>query len=130
MIDSTAPTVRFVEGVYIIELGEEFASLYENKLDQLQLLPVLAKSVSPARVVVDMSHVQFIGSALIGKFVDVSKTLAARNGSFGLLNANEYCRTVINLTKLASFLPHYGSLEEAAAVRQNDEQTGHTLRCQ
>lgn len=98
----SAPKVRFDSGVYVIELGEEFASLYENKLDQLQLLPMLAKSVSPARMVVDMSHVKFIGSALIGKFVDVSKTLAARNGSFGLLNANEYCRTVITWTRQIS----------------------------
>jgi anti-anti-sigma factor len=82
----------------------------------LQLLPLLAQSVSPARLVVDMSNVKYIGSALIGKFLGVSRILAARNGSFGLVNMNGYCRTVISLTKLARFLPRHDSLEEVTAV--------------
>lgn len=127
MSNVATPSVRFVDGVYVMELGPEFASLYEHKLDQLQLLPMLARSAFPARVVVDMSHVKFIGSALIGKFVEVSRTLSARNGSFGLVNTNEYCRTVISLTRLESFIPQHGTLDEATSVRGLDEEAGQTL---
>ena len=106
MPKQSAPKVRFDSGVFVVELGEDFSHLQEHVIDELKIIPLLSKSIEPACLVIDMTNVKFIGSAAIGLLVDASKTLTDRGGSFGLLNANQYCQTVISMAKLDSILPN------------------------
>ena len=111
MTKLTAPQVRFDSGVFVIELGEDYSHLQENVLAELKIISLLGNSIDPARMVVDMKDVKFIGSAVLGLFVDVSKNLTERGGSFGLLHANKFCQTVISMAKLSSILPNYDCID-------------------
>ncbi|MCA8994390.1 MAG: STAS domain-containing protein [Planctomycetaceae bacterium] len=101
----TPPLVKFVDGSCHIVLGADFSHLYEHDLDDLRIVLLLAESVDPPKLIVDMSQVKFIGSAVIGMFVTASKTLAKRGGTVSLLNPNQLCQTAISLSKLNSLLP-------------------------
>ena len=110
------PQVRCVDGVFVVEPGPEFSHLYENLIQHLAILPLLADSADSARVVIDLSNVDFIGSAFIGQLVETSRKLVARNGAFALANANRFCQTAINLTGLKSLLRNYESTEAAVSA--------------
>ena len=112
MTKVSAPRVRFDSGVYVVELGEDYSHLQESVLKELNLLPQLAESIEPACLLIDMANVKFIGSAVIGMFVNVSKSLNERGGAFGLLHANQFCQTVIGMAQLSSFLPSYDSIDD------------------
>ena len=116
MTTATPPVLRCVDGVLLVELGEDYSHLHEDSLQHLQVLPLVAESIDPARIVVDMSHVKFIGSALIGQLLAISKRLSARGGSLGLIRANRYCQTVISLAQLSAMIPNYESLAVAVAT--------------
>ena len=113
MTTTTPPVLRSVDGVLLVELGEEYSHLHEDMLQHLQVLPLLAESIEPARIVIDMRHVKFIGSALIGQMLAMSRKLTARGGSLGLVHANKFCETVINLARVSSMLPTYASHRDA-----------------
>ncbi|MEZ5944745.1 MAG: STAS domain-containing protein [Planctomycetaceae bacterium] len=101
----TSPLVKFVDGSFEIVLGPDFSHLYEHDLDDLRMILLLAESVEPPQLIVDMSQVKFIGSAVIGMFVTASKSLASRGGTISLLNPNQLCQTAISLARLNSILP-------------------------
>ena len=107
------PQVRCSHGVFVVELGSDYSHLYESLVEHLAILSLLADSAASARLVLDLSNVDFIGSALIGQLVATSRKLTARNGAFALASVNKYCRTAINLTGLKSMLPTYESTEAA-----------------
>ena len=110
------PKIRFDSGVFIVELGDEFTHLQETVLGDLHIISLLALSVEPPRLAIEMSKVKYIGSAVIGRFVDISKQLRERGGTFGLLNTNAFCQSVISLSKLEPILPTVESVAEMAAV--------------
>ena len=107
------PRIYNLRDRLVVEPGDDYAYLYESQLDELAILPLLAKSIEPARLVIDMSHVRFIGSASIGHFVRVAKTLSDRDGWLKLANLNKFCRAAIGVSKLDSILRCAASIEEA-----------------
>ncbi|MEQ9406071.1 MAG: STAS domain-containing protein [Fuerstiella sp.] len=109
------PAVRFVDGVFVIEPGDDYSHLHKNVLEHLTLLPLLAESIQPPLLVLDMKPVQFIGSAAIGELVLVSRRLKSRHGAFALASANRFCQTTLGLASLESMLPNFESTE--AAIR-------------
>ena len=115
------PSVSFADGVFVVTLGPEYTHLHENMLDSLALLPLLADSVVPARMVIDLAPVQFIGSALIGHLVAISQRLAARqDGALALCNLNKFCRTALSVSNLDSMMQTFESAETAVAELGND----------
>ena len=116
MTKTAPPVLRCVDGVLLVELGEDYSHLHEDSLQHLQVLPLVAESFEPARIVVDMAHVKFIGSALIGQLLAMSKKLARRGGSLSLIHANRFCQTVISMANLSSMIPSYDSLAVAVAA--------------
>jgi anti-anti-sigma factor len=108
------PVLRSVDGVLLVELGEDYSHLHEDVLQHLQILPLVAESIEPARMVVDMANVKFIGSAVIGQLLATSQKLSARGGTFGLIHANQFCRTVLNLARMSELIPNYESLHAAS----------------
>ncbi|MCP4783204.1 MAG: STAS domain-containing protein [Fuerstiella sp.] len=117
MENSLPPSVSFADGVFVITLGPEYSHLHENMLDNLALLPMLADSIVPPRMVIDMAPVQFIGSALIGHLVAISQRLSAREeGALGLCNLNKFCKTALSVSNLDSMMQTFDSPEAAVAT--------------
>lgn len=105
MTGVSAPTVSFNDDRYIVQLGPGYSHLQENILEHLAILPQLAESIEPRRLILDMREVKFMGSAFMGLLVHVSRKLTQRNGSLALKNTNKFCQTVIQLAGLASIIP-------------------------
>ena len=98
MHDITPPEVLRQNSVTIIRLGEDYASLYENMLENLSFIKQLAQSATPPYIVVDLRHVKFIGSAFLGLMVTTYKTTTAReSGRFALCGLNTFCQTAISI---------------------------------
>ena len=113
MLKIAPPVVKTSDSVFILELGKDYAHLHENLLEHFAILPLLADSVEPAQLVLDMHNVKTIGSALLGQLIAVSKRLSDRNGSFAISRASSFCKTAINAARLDSMLPTYESMQQA-----------------
>ncbi|MEO2017293.1 MAG: STAS domain-containing protein [Fuerstiella sp.] len=121
MENSPPPSVSFADGVFVITMGPEYSHLHENMLESLALLPLLADSIVPARMVIDMAPVQFIGSALIGHLVAINQRLIARDdGALALCNLNKFCKTALSVSNLDTLLQTIDSPETAVATLGND----------
>ncbi len=121
MENSPPPSVSFADGVFVVTLGPEYSHLHENMLDNLALLPLLADCISPARMLIDMAPVQFIGSALIGHLVAINKRLTAREeGALALCNLNKFCKTALSVSNLDSIIQTFDSTENAVAALGNN----------
>ena len=86
----------------MIELGPEFENLDEQALELLRE-PVLeaAQTADPPRVVLDLSHTRFFGSAFIELlFRAFSRVNERQGGVFALSGLTEYCAEVIAVTHL------------------------------
>ena len=114
MHDITPPEVLRQNSVTIIRLGEDYASLYENMLENLSFIQQLAQSATPPYIVVDLRHVKFIGSAFLGLMVTTYKTTTAReSGRFALCGLNTFCQTAISISKLEKLIEIFDTAEDA-----------------
>jgi anti-sigma B factor antagonist len=116
---SNEPTPRITQqnGVTIIELGPEYENLDENAIEGLRD-PVLeaARTADPPRVVMDLSHTKFFGSAFIELLFRAYNRVNEREGGvFALSGLTEYCAEVIAVTHLDRLWKIYPSRN--AAVR-------------
>ncbi|MCA9047888.1 MAG: STAS domain-containing protein [Planctomycetaceae bacterium] len=108
------PELSVQQGVYVVRLNEQFSHLYENMLERLQIITGLAESAVPPRVVVDMQHVQFVGSALLGFLMTAHRRLAERDaGRFGICGLNTFCRTALGVAKLNEILELFDTVDQA-----------------
>ena len=100
--------------VTILQIHEEFSSLFENLLDDAGLTLTLVNSLTTPNLVIDLRHVRFIGSAFLGRCILLQKTLAARTGGqLALCNMNSFTRTALSLAALDKVIPVYDSPELA-----------------
>ena len=114
MHDITPPEVLRQNSVTIIRLGEDYASLYENMLENLSFIQQLAQSATHPYIVVDLRHVKFIGSAFLGLMVTTYKTTTAReSGRFALCGLNTFCQTAISISKLENLIEIFDTAEDA-----------------
>ena len=118
------PEVLNQDSVTVVRLGEDYANFYENMLPNLSFMQPLAASISPPRLVVDMQHVKFVGSAFLGYMVTVHKTLAAReSGRFALCGLSPFCRSAMSVSKLDQLLEIFDTVEDAVQAFSKDRQT-------
>lgn len=100
--------------VTILQIEEEFSSLFENLLDDAGLTLTLVNSLHPPKLVIDLRHVRFIGSAFLGRCILLQKALTARaGGQLALCNMNSFTRTALALAALDKVIPVYDSPELA-----------------
>lgn len=101
MASSRKPTVAVQQGVTVISLGPEFASLDEHGLDDVResILNIVG-AAEPPLAVLDMPHTNFFGSAFIEILFKAWKRLHARQGEFALSGLTPYCHEVIQITNL------------------------------
>ena len=69
-----------------------------------------------ARVLVDLSEVDYLASIGIRLLTVNAKSLASRRGRMVLLQPNDNVKNVLELTGIPSIIPMYDSLESAEAV--------------
>jgi anti-anti-sigma factor len=101
-------------GVTVVHLPENYTSAYENTLADLAGLLDLARTAEPARMVVDLRHVRYIGSAFIGFLISLSSRLQERpNGRLALSNVAPFIRMALQKTRSDMLLQMHDSLDDA-----------------
>ena len=121
MKDPNPPEILNQQSVTIIRLGEDYASSFGNLLEDLAFIQQLAQSVTPPRLVVDLTNVKFIGSAFIGFMVTVYKTITSReSGRFALCGLNSFCQSAISISKLQDRFEIFETVDEAVQAFSAD----------
>jgi anti-sigma B factor antagonist len=117
MPNDPAPRISQQNGVTVIELGPEFENLDENALEAIRdRVLEAANSAEPPRVVLDLSHTRFFGSAFIELLFRAYNRVNEREGGvFALSGLTEYCAEVISVTHLDRLWKVYPT--RAAAVK-------------
>jgi anti-anti-sigma factor len=105
--------------VTILLIREEFSSLFENLLDDAGLTLTLVNSLTTPKLVIDLRHVRFIGSAFLGRCIVLQKALTSRaGGQLALCNMNSFTRTALSLAALDKVIPVFDSAELAIQALQ------------
>jgi anti-anti-sigma regulatory factor len=100
--------------VTILRPGENFASLFENDLDDAGIRLDFAAQLQSPRLVFDLRHVRFIGSAFLGRCVAISKLLGQRpGGKLALCELNPFAKAAVSVASLDEVLRVYDSCEQA-----------------
>ena len=116
MSNARAPAVESEDGVTVIHLGPEYENLDESLLEELRsVILEVAESASPPRVVLDLSHTKFFGSAFIEIMFRAWNRLNARNGTFALSGLTPYCAEIIQITHLDRLWTVYDDRRSAVA---------------
>ncbi len=118
MSDPAPPEVRQQDGVTIVEFGPDWDNLYENMLDVVtDSLLKIGDEAEPPRVIIDMPHTKFFGSAYLGLLLRVSNRLKMRGaGCFGLSRLTPYCKAIIEKTQLDEIWQTFETVDEAVAA--------------
>lgn len=107
------PEMSVVNSVTVISPGTDFSNLYESLIDQLGMSPQFLEQLNPPKLLIDMKHVKFIGSAFLGRMVFVHKTLSAReSGRVAMCGLNSFCRAALSVSKLDSVLEVFPTVED------------------
>ncbi len=112
-----APAVETQHGVTVIQLGPEYENLDESLLDELRasILDV-AETADPPKVVLDLSHTKFFGSAFIEIMFRAWKRVDARGGTFALSGLTTYCAEIVEVTHLDRLWTIYPGREAAVTA--------------
>ncbi len=117
MSNTRAPTVESQDGVTVIRLGPDYESLDESLLDELRAVILqVAETADPPRVVLDLSHTKFFGSAFIEILFRAWNRLKARGGAFALSGLTEYCAEIIEITHLDRLWTVFADRDAAVAA--------------
>lgn len=121
------PEVLNQDSVTIVRLGPDYSNFYENLLPNLSFMQPLAESILPPRLIVDMQHVKFVGSAFLGFLVKIHKTLTAREaGRFALCGLSPFCRSAVSVSKLDLLFEIFDSTDTAVqALSEEAPITDH-----
>ena len=104
-------------GVTIVRLAPEFASVYEGELRELAGILDLTQTVEPARLVLDLSGTQYFGSAFIGFLIAVSTRMNGRpGGRFAISGAGGFARAALASTKSDLFIELFVTVDEAVTA--------------
>lgn len=95
------PALRALDGVTVVALGQQYENLDEHLLEDLQhFLLETVDRIDPPRLVIDLSHTKFFGSAFIEVLFRVWNRIKRRDGRFALCGLTPYCAEVIGITHL------------------------------
>ena len=115
MADSDSLQVFQRDGVTVVALGREYDNLFENMLADLEK-PFLevGRTADPPRVVIDLPHARFAGSAILGLLLRVSERLKARDGGrFAVSSLTPYVASVLKLTQLEQMIEVFETQDAA-----------------
>ncbi|TWU09167.1 putative anti-sigma factor antagonist [Symmachiella macrocystis] len=115
MVDPQSPEIEVRNGVTVIQLGPDYDNLSDHLLDTLQVVLLeCGRNADPPKVVIDLSHTVFFGSAFLEILLKLWKELSEREGNaFALSGLNDNCAEVLQVTQLDSLWKIYKTHEEA-----------------
>ena len=117
MAETRAPAVDAQDGVTVIHLGPEYENLDESLLDELRAAILeVAETATPPKVVLDLSHTKFFGSAFIEIMFRAWKRLESRGGKFGLSGLTPYCAEIVEVTHLDRLWKIFPDRDSAVAA--------------
>jgi anti-anti-sigma factor len=117
MNSPASPEVLVIGSVTVVRPGPDLSNLYESQLDHLNVATELASTLAVPKLVIDMQHVRFIGSAFLGRMISLHRTTTARDGGrFALCGPSTFCRAAIGVAKLDTVLEIFDSVEQADAA--------------
>lgn len=115
-----APEVSEECGVTVVALGPEYENLDEPLLERLRTAILeAADRAEPPRLVLDLSHTKFFGSAFIEILLEAWKRMRNRGGVLCLCGVAPYCAQVLRVTQLDRLWAMYPTREKA--VRAHSE---------
>lgn len=105
----------------VVALGPEYENLDEPLLDRLRTAILeAARRADPPRLLVDLSHTKFFGSAFIEILVEAWKRVRERGGVFSLCGVAPYCADVLRVTRLDQVWVMYATRDEAVRALSGD----------
>ncbi len=115
MADPQSPEIEVRNGVTVIQLGPDYDNLSDHLLDALQVVLLeCGRKADPPKVVIDLSHTVFFGSAFLEILLKMWKELSEREGNaFALSGLSDNCAEVLQVTQLDSLWKIYKTHEEA-----------------
>lgn len=117
------PEITTEQGVTIVCPGPEFDSIYESSLKDLDEILELAKTVEPPRMIWDLAHTEYFGSAFLGFLIRVSNRLSVqRSGRFGMCNLSKYSRAAITAAKMDNLFELFDTRADALAAFTQDDK--------
>ena len=117
MTSLNPPDVSVVKSVTVICPGPDFSNLYESLIDQLGMSPEFLEQLNPPKLLINMEHVKFVGSAFLGRMVFVHKALTTREGGrVAMFGMNSFCRAALNVSRLDNVLEVFPTQEDALAA--------------
>lgn len=103
-----------VQQVTVIRLGTEFQTIYEGQLPLLGEIQDLAQRCEPARLVVDVSAVEYFGSAFIAFLISIGQSIQTRDGGkFAVSAPTAFGQMAFSSTKAHEIFAIFQSTEEA-----------------
>ena len=115
MADPQSPEIEVRNGVTVVQLGPDYDSLGDSRLDELNdVLLKCAQTADPPKVVIDLSHTAFFGSSFLEVLLQMWKILSEREGNaFALSGLNDNCAEVLHVTQLDSLWKVFDTQHEA-----------------
>lgn len=116
------PEITSEQGVTIVFPGPDYDSIYESSLKQFDGILDLAKTVEPPRMVLDLTHAEYFGSAFLALLIRLSNRISVqRSGRFGICHLSKFCRAVITAAKMDKLFDLFETRADAiAAFKAND----------
>ena len=100
--------------ITIAVIGPAFKNIDDHALDEVtQFLLDLTKDQADMRLVVDLSHTDFFGSAFLGILFRIWNRLSSGGGVFALCSLRPHCREVIKTARLDTLWPIYDTRDQA-----------------
>ena len=96
-------------GVLIVTPGTRLDTQTAPETDQL-IVDAIARGET--RVLVDFAKTDYISSAGLRVLLKATKQLKQTGGAFGLCNASEQIREVLQISGFATIIASYASLDE------------------
>ena len=119
MADDDQIQVSVEQGITVVRLGTDFASIYESDLSRLSHIRELANSVTPARIVLDLANTRYFGSAFIGFLIAIASRLNERyHGRLCLTSLAPFATMALEATKADSMMSLCGSIDDAVSALQ------------
>ena len=114
MTTEQPPAIGQECGVTVVALGPEYENLDEPLLERLRTAILeAADRAEPPRLLVDLSHPKFFGSAVIEILGEAWKRVRERGGVFSLCGVAPYCAEVLRVTRLDRVWAMYPTRDEA-----------------
>jgi len=104
------------QDVTVVDLDQAYDALDTQGIQRIEsLLITKVATAEPPRVVIDMSHTEYIGSRFIEVLFRTWKQIRERQGQMALCGLSPFCKDVLTAARLDKIWPIHATRAEAVA---------------